>query len=346
MRERSTIHQRPGTIFRPERSRQHHPDYAKLESQGWKSIEAEGKLPTRGWKREQKWALDMGLPGADSIKDRSIPTFARGEKPHFAGINTFLKAPYVEDIKDVGKYDAAVIGVPYDGGATYRPGARFGPQGMRRISGLYTPYNFETGVDLREQMTLCDAGDIYAIPSNIEKCFDQISRGVSHVFSSGALDEKGSLRGVADELGEPHRDRIDSASQVAIYEMVAVDGRGKTTTSLAEMVAHRKDTRLLPLGWRPDGPHAGETRPVGTDGDRDFVSGRDTVTYSLTLPGSAGAALTVVARLQYQAIPAAWAKALRTSTTGASRLFLRMYDAAPKAPETLALTVATVDPAK
>lgn len=170
-----------------ERVRRHHPDYTKLDSQGWKSVEAEGRLPTAGWKREQQWALDMGLPGAESIQDRSIPTFARGEKPHFAGINTFLKAPYVENIRDVGKYDAAVIGVPYDGGATFRPGSRFGPQGVRRISGLYTPYNFETGVDLREQMTLCDAGDIYAIPANIEKCFDQISRGVSHVFSSGAL---------------------------------------------------------------------------------------------------------------------------------------------------------------
>ena len=76
------------------------------------------------------------------------------------------------------------------------------------------------------------------------------------------------------------------------------------------------------------------------------MSGRDTVTYALALPESARGALTVIARLQYQTIPAAWANALRTSTTGASRWFLRMYDAAPKTAETLALTVATVDPAK
>ena len=42
-------------------------------------------------------------------------------------------------------------------------------------------------IDLREQMTLCDAGDIFTIPSNIEKTFDQISRACSHVFSSGSL---------------------------------------------------------------------------------------------------------------------------------------------------------------
>ena len=167
--------------------RRHHPDYNKLETQGWKALDAEGKLSSEGWNREAKWALDMGLPGAESLTDRTIPTFARGELPHFAGINTFLKAPYVENVRDVGKYDAAVLGVPFDGGATYRPGTRFGPQGVRRISALYTPYNYERGVDLREQMTLCDVGDVFAIPGNLEKSFDQISRGVAHVFSSGAL---------------------------------------------------------------------------------------------------------------------------------------------------------------
>ena len=90
-------------------------------------------------------------------------------------------------MRDVGKYDAAVIGIPFDSGTTYRPGTRFGPQGIRRISALYTPYNYELGVDLREQMTLCDAGDVFTIPANLEKSFDQITRGVAHVFSSGAL---------------------------------------------------------------------------------------------------------------------------------------------------------------
>lgn len=171
----------------------------------------------------------------------------------------------------------------------------------------------------------------------------EVRAGQDTLFSSGALDEKGFLRGVANDLGEPHRDRIESPSQVAIYEMVALDTRGKVTTSLADMAAHRKDTRLLPLGWRPDGPHADETRPVGVDGDRDFTAGRDTVTYAVVLPESARGSLTVVARLHYQAIPAAWANSLRSSSTEASRTFLRMYDAASHAPETLASAVATVD---
>ena len=90
-------------------------------------------------------------------------------------------------MRNVGNYDVAIVGVPHDSGTTYRPGTRFGPQGIRRISALYTPYNFELGVDLREQITLCDVGDIFTIPANNEKSFDQISKGVAHVFSSGAF---------------------------------------------------------------------------------------------------------------------------------------------------------------
>ncbi|MFK7746191.1 MAG: agmatinase family protein [Roseobacter sp.] len=163
----------------------HHPDLTKLR--GWKAMQDEAEIPGSGWAQEKKWALRMGLTGADSIEDKSIPTFARGELPHYAGINTFLKAPYAEDVTEVGDYDATVLGIPFDGGTTYRSGTRFGPQGVRKISALYTPYNYEMAVDLREQMTLCDAGDVFTIPANIEKTFDQISRAVSHVASSGSL---------------------------------------------------------------------------------------------------------------------------------------------------------------
>ncbi len=165
----------------------HHPDFDKSGLQGWQAMHREAELPEDRWAAEQRRGLELGLEAAPSIGDRTISTFARGELPHFAGINTFMKAPYCERVADVGKYDAAVLGVPFDGGTTYRPGTRFGPQGMRRISALYTPYNFEIGVDLREQMTLCDVGDVFVIPANIEKTFDQISRAVGHVFASGAL---------------------------------------------------------------------------------------------------------------------------------------------------------------
>ena len=159
----------------------------EYQTEAQQALDKERQLPLTGWQQEVDQGLEYGLEAAESIKDRSISTFSRGELPHYAGINTFLKAPYLEDVKQVGNYDVAIMGVPHDSGTTYRPGTRFGPQGIRKISALYTPYNFELGVDLREQITLCDVGDIFTIPANNEKSFDQISKGVAHVFSSGAF---------------------------------------------------------------------------------------------------------------------------------------------------------------
>ena len=196
------------------------------------ALEKERKLPLTGWQQEVDQAKRFGLEAAESIVDRNISTFSRGELPHFAGINTFMKAPYLEDVNQVGNYDVAIIGVPHDCGTTYRPGTRFGPQGIRRISALYTPYNYEMGVDLREQITLCDVGDIFTIPANNEKSFDQISKGIAHVFSSGAFpiilggDHSigfPTVRGVCRHLGDKkvgiiHFDRHVDTQEIDLDE--------------------------------------------------------------------------------------------------------------------------------
>lgn len=170
-----------------ERSRFGTPREDLKNTQAAEALRKEAALSSDGWRRETERAKELGLEAAPSIGDRTISTFSRGELPHFAGINTFLKAPYVEDVHKAGDYDVAVFGIPLDTGTTYRPGTRFGPQGVRRISALYNTYNFDLGVDLREQISLADFGDVFVIPANIEKAFDQISRAVSHMFASGTF---------------------------------------------------------------------------------------------------------------------------------------------------------------
>jgi agmatinase len=184
------------------------------------ALEVEATIPTRGWDAEVARGLELGLPGADSIVDRRIPTFSRGELPHYAGINTFMKAPYLEDVRRCGEYDVAVVGAPLDAGTTYRPGTRFGPQGMRKISALYGTYSFELAVDLRESITICDLGDVFTIPGNIEKSFDQIDKAIGHIYASGALPVvlggdhsigyptvRGVARNLDGKLGIIHFDR-------------------------------------------------------------------------------------------------------------------------------------------
>ncbi|WP_203557458.1 agmatinase family protein [Bacillus sp. B15-48] len=146
----------------------------------------EAKIPEVEAEKELKRSLEFGLSAAPSIGDRTISTFTREPRPAYAGIPTFLRTPFLEDVRRVGEYDVAFIGVPFDIGTTFRAGARYGPEAMRRISKLYTSYSYEKGVDLKESLKMCDVGDVFTI-ANIEKSFDQIYKAVSHVFSQGTL---------------------------------------------------------------------------------------------------------------------------------------------------------------
>ncbi len=163
------------------------PRFDRSKLRGNRMIRKLADIPDRKQRESLERQLEYGLEASASVNDRSITTFARGHQPAFAGINTFRKVPYCENIHDVGKYDAAIIGAPFDMGTTYRAGCRFGPQAVRRISALYDSFNVEMGVDLEEELNLCDAGDIFVIPSNIEKSFDQIDRAVSYVHQQGVF---------------------------------------------------------------------------------------------------------------------------------------------------------------
>jgi agmatinase len=177
------------------------PDPKTGELRGSRSIERLAKITQTKQEDEIKRSLELGLEAAPSIHDRTISLFSRGHQPAFAGINTFMKAPYCEDIKRVGEYEAAFLGIPFDTGTTYRPGTRFGPQAVRRISAVYDGYSVDGGVDLPEELDLCDAGDVFVIPGNIEKTFDQVSMAVSHVYRSGAFPV---LVGGDHSLGYPN----------------------------------------------------------------------------------------------------------------------------------------------
>ena len=163
------------------------PDPKTGELRGNRNLKRLRRISQTKQDEEIKRNLELGLEAAASINDRSISLFSRGHQPAFAGINTFLKMPYCEDIRKVGDYEAAFVGVPFDTGTTYRPGTRFGPQAVRRISAVYDGYSVDGGVDLFEELDICDAGDVFVIPGNIEKTFDQVSKAISHIYTSGAF---------------------------------------------------------------------------------------------------------------------------------------------------------------
>ncbi len=161
--------------------------YRREDLQGYKLAQMEHTLPTTKQDEMIAKSIATGLLPADSVEDKTIPCFARGDLPIYGGINTFMKMPYLEDVNQLKGTDVAFLGVPYDGAAHYRAGARLGPQGIRRASVAYTPYHFDYGIDLRESLNIVDIGDVCTLPSNNEKSFDQITKAVSHIVKNGAL---------------------------------------------------------------------------------------------------------------------------------------------------------------
>ena len=60
------------------------------------------------------------------------------ETPRFSGVRTFMRLPNTQDLENA---DVAIVGAPFDTGASFRVGARFGPEGIRSVSHLLRPYN-------------------------------------------------------------------------------------------------------------------------------------------------------------------------------------------------------------
>jgi agmatinase len=104
--------------------------------------------------------------------------------PRFAGIPTFMRLPH---ITDASRLDVALIGVPYDGGTTYRPGPRFGPRHIRQQSALIRPYNPILNVSPFDRLRVADYGDLSVNPLSIEDTFERITRELKPVLDVGTI---------------------------------------------------------------------------------------------------------------------------------------------------------------
>ena len=94
--------------------------------------------------------------------------------PRYAGPATFARLPRIDEIT---RADAAVVGVPFDSGVTYRPGARFGPSHIRESSRLLRPYNPALDVSPFASLQVVDAGDLAVNPFSIDEAIGAIERG-------------------------------------------------------------------------------------------------------------------------------------------------------------------------
>lgn len=104
------------------------------------------------------------------------------ESPRFAGIKTFMRLPHVTTTEGV---DVAIVGVPFDTGASYRVGARFGPEAIRSVSALLRHHNEVLDVSIFDHCSVVDYGDLPVNPGYIEDSYKMIEEGLLPILDGG-----------------------------------------------------------------------------------------------------------------------------------------------------------------
>src|SRR5262245_56816357 len=102
--------------------------------------------------------------------------------PRYAGLTTFARVPQAQEVEHV---DVGVLGVPFDSGVSYRPGARFGPSAVREASRLLQGYNQFQDVTPFDVQQVADLGDVNANPFDIDEALTSIERRANDLADAG-----------------------------------------------------------------------------------------------------------------------------------------------------------------
>ncbi len=120
---------------------------------------------------------------SDTPSDPPLGPVDATRVPRFAGPATFARLPRLDQ---VASFDVGVLGVPFDAGTSYRPGARFGPAHVRASSRLLRPYNPAQQVMPFAAQQVVDAGDLAVNPFDIAGAVREVQAGAADLTSGGA----------------------------------------------------------------------------------------------------------------------------------------------------------------
>lgn len=130
------------------------------------------------------------MPGTEFIPMEEIRVTENGNVgpidssriPRYAGAATFARLPRLDQ---VSRADIAVVGVPFDTGVSYRPGARFGANHVRESSRLLRPYNPAQDISPFANVQVADAGDMAVNPFNINEAIEEIQQNALDLTANG-----------------------------------------------------------------------------------------------------------------------------------------------------------------
>ena len=103
------------------------------------------------------------------------------EFPRFSAIKTFFRLPTADLAQ---KFDVALFGIPFDGGVSYRPGARFAPTQVRESSSLGRGFHMSRDIQVFQKLKVADVGDCSTVPIDLLQTYGKIESFVGNVVKS------------------------------------------------------------------------------------------------------------------------------------------------------------------
>ncbi len=116
-----------------------------------------------------------------NIPQNKFQPISGREFPRFSAIKTFFRLP-MADITE--NFDVALFGTPYDGGVSYRPGARFAPTLVRECSSLGRGFHMTKAISLFEKMRVADIGDCPTVPIDQLQTYEKIEKFTTDILKS------------------------------------------------------------------------------------------------------------------------------------------------------------------
>ena len=131
---------------------------------------------------EVEVALPMSdvVPGERAEVNGVVGAVDATRVPRYAGLGTFARLPELDRLAGC---DVGILGLPFDSGTSYRPGARFGPTAIRQASRLLRPFNPAANVWPFAACQVADAGDLAITPFEISRAIREVEAGVDGLLA-------------------------------------------------------------------------------------------------------------------------------------------------------------------
>ena len=120
-----------------------------------------------------------------------IPLSGR-QFPRYSAIKTFFRLPYIDLLNYSAQksvptphFDIALMGIPFDGGVSYRPGGRFAPSKVRETSSLGRGFHLSRGLSLFKKVKIADIGDCSTVPLDLSTTHKLIEEAATKALNSG-----------------------------------------------------------------------------------------------------------------------------------------------------------------